>query len=120
MSTRVNEHIILYDADCNLCNASVRFLLKHDAKNLLTFVPLNSVESRSVLKKVGVDFIMKNTVYFIHHQRAYVKSTAILKALSVLRFPVNLLVIFLVVPRFIRDYFYEIVARNRYFFNSKT
>jgi predicted DCC family thiol-disulfide oxidoreductase YuxK len=104
---------IIYDANCNLCIASVKFLTKHDTKHRLSFVPLNSTESRAALKNVGVNFVQKNTVYFIHQQKAYVKSTAVLKALSLLRFPVNVLSVFIVVPRFIRDYFYGIVAKNR-------
>ena len=110
-----HEHtnIILYDDNCNLCKASVRFLTKHDTKHRLSFVPLNSTESRVALKNVGVNFVQKNTVYFIHQQKAYVKSSAVLKALSLLRFPVNILSVFIVVPRFIRDYFYGLVARNR-------
>ncbi len=112
-STRTYEHTILFDADCNLCKASVRFIQKHDSKKRISFVPLNTPESRAALKKVGVDFILKNTVYFIHQNKPYIKSTAVLKALSMLRFPVNLLGVFLIVPRFIRDYFYGLVAKNR-------
>ena len=104
---------ILYDDNCNLCKASVRFLAKHDKKNRLSYVPLNSQESRSVLKNVGVNFVQKNTVYFISNNKAYIKSTAVLRALSLLRFPVNVLSVFLIVPRVIRDYFYGIVAKNR-------
>ena len=111
-----HEHtnIILFDDNCNLCNASVRFLSKHDSKKRLSFVPLNSTESRAALKNVGVNFVQKNTVYFISNNTAYIKSTAVLKALSLLRFPVNVLSVFLVVPRFIRDYVYGIIAKNRY------
>ncbi len=110
-----HEHtnIILYDDNCNLCKASVRFLSKHDSKLRLSYIPLNSVESRTALKNVGVDFVQKNTVYLISENTAYVKSTAVLKALSMLSFPVNLLSIFIVVPQFIRDYFYGLVAKNR-------
>lgn len=113
MSTRAHEHTILYDADCNLCKASVRFIQNHDSKKLISFVPLNSTESRALLKQVGVNFVQKNTVYFISKNKPYIKSTAVLKALTMLRFPVNLLGVFLVVPRFIRDYFYGLVAKNR-------
>lgn len=114
MSTQAYKHTILFDADCNLCKASVRFIQKHDTKKIISFVPLNTTESRAVLKKVGVNFVLKNTVYFIYKNKPYIKSTAVLKALSLLRFPVNLLGVFIVVPRFIRDYFYGLVAKNRY------
>ncbi len=104
---------ILFDDNCNLCKASVRFLAKHDKKNRLSYVPLNSQESRYALKNVGVNFVQKNTVYFIYNNKAYIKSTAVLKALSLLSFPLNILSVFLIVPRVIRDYFYNVIARNR-------
>ncbi len=101
-----------------MCKASVRFLEKRDKKHHLQFVALDSVEARQELKKVGVSFMQKNTVYFIYQQKAYTKSTAVLKALSVLPFPYSALSIFLIVPRFIRDSVYNFIAKNRYIFNK--
>ncbi len=116
MSNRTNEQMnfVLYDNACNMCKASVQFLKKRDKKNRIQFMPLESIEARQELKKVGVMFMQKNTVYFIYQHKAFTKSTAVLKALSVLPFPYSALSMFLVVPRFIRDAVYNFIAKNRH------
>jgi len=126
MSTQSHEsrsygkhtNIILYDDACNMCKASVEFLRKRDKHQRLQFLALNSVDARKELKNVGVPFMQKNTVYFIHKNEAYIKSTAVLKALSLLPLPYSILSIFTIVPRFIRDAVYNWIAKNRYRFNK--
>lgn len=107
---------ILFDHNCKMCKASVRFLERRDKLQRLQFMALDSVEARQELKKVGVSFMQKNTVYFIYEQKAYTKSTAVLKALSLLPFPYSALSIFLIVPRFLRDAVYNLIAKNRHRF----
>lgn len=109
--------IIIYDQNCNLCKASVEFLRKKDRKNLIDYVALDTVDARQVLKSAGVQFMQKNTVYFVHENNAYIKSTAVLKALSLLPSPYSVLSYLRIIPLFIRDGVYNWVARNRYRFN---
>ncbi len=118
MSTRTNEqtNLILYDDACNMCKASVQFLRNKDKHLRLQFMPLDSVDARKELKNIGISFMQKNTVYFIHQQKAYIKSTAVLKALSVLPFPYSTLSYLQVFPLFIRDGVYNIIAKNRHKF----
>lgn len=112
----MDKSTVLFDGNCAFCKASVNFLHKHDTHQRLVFKPLDSVDARAELKKVGVSFIQKNTIYVIHQQKAYIKSTAVLKALSLLRFPVSLLSVFLIVPKFIRDAIYNFIAKHRHQF----
>lgn len=116
MSKGANEqtNFILYDDACNMCKASVEFLRNRDKNQRLQFLPLDSVDARKELKNVGVSFMQKNTVYFIHQQNAYIKSTAVLKALSVLPFPYSILSYLQIFPLFIRDGVYNFIAKNRH------
>ncbi len=114
MSTNEQTNIILYDDACNMCKASVEFLRKRDKHQRLQFLALDSVNARKELKNVGVPFMQKNTVYFIHQQKAYIKSTAVLKALSLLPFPYFTLSYLQVFPLFIRDAVYNFIAKNRH------
>lgn len=118
MSIPTPEHLnfILYDDTCKMCKASVRFLKERDKKQRLEFLALDSLDARKELKKVGILFMQKNTVYFIHEGKAYIKSTAVLKALSLLGFPYSMLSVFILVPTFIRDGVYQLIAKNRYRF----
>ncbi len=100
-----------------MCKASVKFLRKRDRKKRIDFIALDSLEARQVLKSAGVQFMQKNTVYFVHENNAFIKSTAVLKALSLLPFPYSWLSYLRVFPLFIRDGVYNWVAKNRYRFN---
>ncbi|WP_286827645.1 thiol-disulfide oxidoreductase DCC family protein, partial [Maribacter sp. UBA4516] len=35
-----NKQLILFDGVCNLCNASVQYVIKHDKNNVFMFAPL--------------------------------------------------------------------------------
>lgn len=112
-----NKPVILFDGVCNLCNTSVQFILKKDAKNQFLFASLQSDAAKNILlhkntkKKLNEKL---NTIYLVDHHNIYDKSTAILRILRILKFPYNCLYIFIIIPKFVRDYFYDFISRNRY------
>ncbi|HIE45561.1 MAG TPA: DUF393 domain-containing protein [Flavobacteriaceae bacterium] len=111
-----NKLIILFDGVCNLCNTSVNFILKKDVYNKFIFTSLQSDAANKLLLQFN-DKIIKNnldSILLIHKNKVYNKSTAILYILRSLHFPYNLGFIFIIIPKFIRDYIYDIIARNRY------
>lgn len=55
-----------------------------------------------------------NTLYLLEEEKVYSRSTAALKIASKLRFPFNLLSVFLIIPPFARNWVYDIIAKNRY------
>jgi predicted DCC family thiol-disulfide oxidoreductase YuxK len=107
-------HIILFDGVCNLCNKSVQRVLKNDAKNLFHFAALQSDAGQRLLKEN--DFPTENFGSFILLQqgKVYIKSTAALVVAKQLSGPIKLLYAFIIVPLFIRDFVYDIIAKNRY------
>jgi len=60
-----------------------------------------------------------DTFYLIHNGRAYMRSDAALRIAGQLSFPWPLLRGLSLVPLFIRDFLYNLVARNRYAFFGK-
>ena len=107
-------NIVFFDGVCVLCNASVDFLIRKDKKGILKYASLQSDLARKALSediflKAGLD-----TVIFLSDGKITDQSTAILKILGHLPFPWSLAVIFLPVPKFIRNFVYRIIARNRY------
>jgi predicted DCC family thiol-disulfide oxidoreductase YuxK len=50
----------------------------------------------------------------VENGKLYFKSTAALKVVKKLNGPLKLLYFFIIVPPFIRNFIYDIVARNRY------
>lgn len=109
----VHKHIILYDGFCELCSRSVRFVVKRDQHKQFTYIPLQSDEGKVLLKLYKIEHISDNTFVYIDSEIAYLKSTAALKVCKELK-GVKWLSIFLIVPKFIRDFVYSVVAKYRY------
>lgn len=49
-----DKKIILFDGICNLCDASVQFIIKHDNRDIFRFVALQSELGTQILKHIGV------------------------------------------------------------------
>lgn len=97
--------IIRYDGYCHLCSATIRWVIRNDRKNRFSF---QALEEGGEDLAVGAD-----TVVLQADGATYLKSSAVLRIATNLRFPWPLLGILWLVPRFIRNAVYDLVARNR-------
>lgn len=109
-----NKSIILFDGVCNLCNSSVQFVLKNDAEKIFRFASLQSAFGQSILTKHQLNTTTLSSLVLVEGDRVYTKSTGALRIARKLKFPFNLLYIFIIMPPFIRDAAYNYVAQNRY------
>ncbi len=110
-----NKKLILFDGVCNLCNSSVQYVIKHDKKDVFLFAPLQSNIGQTLIKKHNIDSNKIDSVLLYTPEKGITyKSTAALKIGAQLGFPTNLMVIFLIVPTIIRNWFYDFIAKNRY------
>ena len=108
------ERVIFFDGVCNLCNASVQFAIERDKKNLFKFTALQGEYAKAVLPKFNVDLSQLNSIILLEDGQLYTKSTAALKIARKLNGLWPALYVFILVPKFIRDWFYDIIAKNRY------
>ena len=106
--------IILFDGICNLCNGSVQYVVKHDSKQLFRFASLQSDTGQILLKKYNLPENNFNSFVLIQNDRAYIKSTAALMVAKKLDGFVKVLYAFIIVPPFIRNGVYNLIAKNRY------
>ncbi len=106
--------IVLYDGHCNLCNHSVSFIRKRDKRYRFVFVSSLSEQGMSLMKEFGIQHIGYESIVLIEDGVAFQKSTAVLRICRNLPLFWPVLSVFLIIPRPIRDWFYNIVARNRY------
>jgi predicted DCC family thiol-disulfide oxidoreductase YuxK len=113
------KKIILFDGFCNLCGSSADFIKKRDRDNLFTYISLQSKEGQDYLKQYNLPTDNFNTVVFIDKGVIYTKSTAILMVFQQLPTSIRYLSLFLYVPKFIRDFFYKLIAKSRYFIFGK-
>ncbi len=107
------SHILLFDGYCNLCNGLVRFVMKRDTDKIILFLALSSEKGKYLLEKAGLDPANTDSVVFFSDGKCFLKSMAILKLFRVMGGGWKLFYAFVVIPRFIRDSIYNIIARNR-------
>ncbi len=108
------EHIVLFDGVCNLCNRSVNFIIRHDKKDLFRFASLQSETARRLLGDKYPRSGKFETLFYWQEGKIHEQSGAVLRVMKKLGFPFSLLYILIVIPPFIRNYFYGLISRNRY------
>jgi predicted DCC family thiol-disulfide oxidoreductase YuxK len=107
------ESIILFDGVCNLCNSGVQFIIKRDSKYRFKFASLQSETGQMLLNKYGISNKM-DSIIVIENEEVYIKSSAALHISRYLDGYWKYLMIFKVLPPSFRDFFYDILAKNRY------
>jgi predicted DCC family thiol-disulfide oxidoreductase YuxK len=109
--------VLLYDGVCGFCNKSVQMILDHDRRGEMRFAALQSDYGLRVVERHpelrGIDSV----VYVepaVGGERVHVRSDAALKVAAYLGGFWKLFLAAKVLPRGLRDYFYDLFARNRY------
>ncbi|MEM8968200.1 MAG: DCC1-like thiol-disulfide oxidoreductase family protein [Bacteroidota bacterium] len=109
-----SKDIVLSDGVCNLCNHAVNFIIDHDPSQRFIFASLQSNTGRKLLEARQLDSQYLDSLVLIRGEKLYLKSTAALQIARYLSGLWSASYIFILVPSFIRDFFYDIVARFRY------
>lgn len=110
----VDHIIILFDGICNFCNYWVNFIIRQDKKHKFRFASLQSEKGSLLLDKFNLTNKNLETIILITDGKAYKKSEAAFQILKHLNNWLKLLLIFQVLPLFITDFAYDIIAKNRY------
>jgi len=108
------EALILFDGVCNFCNSSVQFVIKHDAAGYFKYAPLQGKNGQRILAENNMPISDFDTFILSEQGRIYQKSTAALRVARKLNGLWPLLYVFIIVPPFIRNFFYGLIAKNRY------
>lgn len=105
---------ILFDGVCNLCNGFVQFVIARDPRAQFRFAALSSGPAAALLRASGVREPIPDTMVLVEDGRVYFRSDAPLRIARRLTFPWPLAYGFAVVPRFLRDRVYDVIAARRY------
>ncbi len=114
MNIPTDKNIVLFDGICNLCNASVRFIIKRDRKNLFYFASLQGVAGQELLRNFDMETDQFNSFVLIEKNKIFTRSEAVLRVLKILGRGWKFLYAFIILPKFIRDGIYNLVSKNRY------
>lgn len=106
--------VLLYDGFCFLCTSSARFLVRIDKKAKIKLTPIQSKKALVLLRKYNFQAPTFDTLLLLHRGRLFKKSNAVFEIFNILGGGWQLLLIFKIVPLFMRDAIYDLVSRNRY------
>jgi len=104
---------ILFDGVCNLCNGFVQFVIARDPAAQFRFGALITPAAQDLLRAAGVTNA-PDSIVLLEHDGVYFQSDAALRIARRLTFPWPLAYGLVVVPRFVRDWVYDIIAARRY------
>jgi predicted DCC family thiol-disulfide oxidoreductase YuxK len=111
--------IVIFDGVCNLCARSVQFILKHEAEPHFRFAPLQSPVGSRLLRDHGFETADITTFVLVSEGKVYTKSSAALRIAKHFKGPWTLVRVLRAIPRPLRDWMYDVVARNRYHWFGK-
>jgi predicted DCC family thiol-disulfide oxidoreductase YuxK len=109
------QDLILFDGDCAYCHGWVKWITARDTQHRFRFVALSSVEGRAERSTHGIPEHL-DSIVLVQQGTAYTRSDAGWRVLRGL--PGNALWAGLLraVPRPLRNWGYDLVAKNRHRF----
>lgn len=109
-----SRSLILFDGVCNLCCGWVQFLIRIDKNERFKFAALQSDAAKRALARLGLVNESPSAVVYLRGNRYFYASTAMLEILSDIGGVWRIILIFHLIPRFIRDAVYRFFASVRY------
>ncbi|MBS4042331.1 MAG: thiol-disulfide oxidoreductase DCC family protein [Chitinophagaceae bacterium] len=106
--------IVLFDGVCNLCNGFVNFIIKRDKQARIKFAPLQANIAKDILTERQFNHQELNSVVVLIDDKIYTKSSAALMILKELGGVWAIFYVLIYLPKFIRDFVYSLIAKNRY------
>lgn len=106
--------VLLFDGECTLCNGLVQWVVERDPEGRFRLAALQSKAGRALLERHGLPTEDVETFVLLEGDEYHVRSDAALRLLKGLGFPYSLGYVGVVVPRFVRDRAYDVVADHRY------
>ncbi|SFB73341.1 Predicted thiol-disulfide oxidoreductase YuxK, DCC family [Flexibacter flexilis DSM 6793] len=108
------KSVVLFDGVCNFCNSSVNFIIDHDPAQHFVFTALQEPVGQQILQDFGLRTEDFDSIVLVKNGKIYQKSSAALQIARGLSGLWPLFFGFWIIPSFVRDVFYDILARNRY------
>jgi len=112
-SLNPKQALILFDGECAVCDKFVMWLVDHDQTSALRFCSLQSDAAKPFLRKFGFPSDYLESSIFVYDDVPYNKSSGVIRSVAFLGFPWNLVKALIVIPPPLRDYCYDVFARNR-------
>ena len=111
--------IIIFDGHCAFCSDWARFVLNHDPEGRFRLMAAQSETGTALYKHYGLNPEQYETNILIENGIGWFKSEGSIRMAEGLGYPWSLALIFRILPRPVRDWIYELIARNRFRLRGK-
>lgn len=108
------DKLILFDGVCKLCAGTVQFIIRHEKDSTLRFASIQSELGQRIFQEHNLPVENAQSILVTSNDNILSKSDAIIEILRHLKWPWRMGILLKIVPRFLRDWGYTIVASNRY------
>ncbi len=115
----MNKMVILFDGVCNFCNFWVNYIMDRDKDDKFRFCSLQSEKGQEYLRKFNLETENFDTFVLVAGDTCLTKSRAGFKVLRSIKSGFRFLLVFSVLPAFITDLLYNLIAKNRYLIFGK-
>jgi predicted DCC family thiol-disulfide oxidoreductase YuxK len=104
--------LFVFDGVCVLCSGGAKWIMRHDRKAMINFTPAQSALGRALYAHYGVE--MDESYLLVADGRAYTASRGYIEVCRILGGWWRIFLVAAVIPERMRDWFYALIARNRY------
>ncbi|OFX84338.1 MAG: hypothetical protein A2W99_01060 [Bacteroidetes bacterium GWF2_33_16] len=109
-----NKGLIIFDGYCNLCSSLVHFIIRKDKKDFFRFVALQSESIKHITLPFNLPSNYSESIILIIDDKIFFKSDAVLKIAAKLGGTCSILPGLRIIPKPIRDFLYDLIAKYRY------
>lgn len=113
------QRTLLFDGVCTLCSHWAQFFIKRDPQARIKITSIQADEGKAILAHFGLPTDDVDTMVYVEDGKHYIKSSALLMAIRNLGGVYSLFALGWLCPRFLRDFFYSRIAKNRYLLFGK-
>jgi predicted DCC family thiol-disulfide oxidoreductase YuxK len=106
--------IILFDGVCNFCNRTVNVIIEHDKAAKFQFAASQTQAGINILQQFKLDQKASASVILIDNDKVYTKTDAVIQIAQQLTGWPRLFIGLKFIPKFLRDFGYDLIAKNRY------
>ncbi len=107
------QPLLLFDGECGFCNKSIQFYLQREKRPHLKFISLQSPTAKQLTDYFEIDTTKTDSVILIRGNQAFIKSCAALRVTTYMKGLWPALMVFIIIPPFIRNGVYDWIAKRR-------
>jgi predicted DCC family thiol-disulfide oxidoreductase YuxK len=109
---RRDRPLFVFDGVCVLCSTGANFIMRHDPEGRVQFASAQSDLGRAIYQRMGL--AIDSSYLLLDRDGTHAKTDGYLQLARILGGWYRLGLVFRIIPRPIRDWFYDRVAKNRY------